>query len=99
MTWRRRAPIVDVMTQIDPRRLDVAVQVRMLIESGEARRLREGAGLSGREVARRCQVDPAAVSRWELGDRFPAGANLRRYARLLATLVALAEERDASHVA
>jgi transcriptional regulator with XRE-family HTH domain len=57
--------------------------VRRLARTGNARTLRESAGLSISEVARELGVSPAAVSRWERGQRVPRGASAERWARLL----------------
>jgi DNA-binding transcriptional regulator YiaG len=63
-----------------------------LITSGQARALRESAGISATALARDLDVNPAAVTRWEAGTRFPRGANARRYARMLRRLA----EREAA---
>lgn len=60
--------------------------LRASIESGEARRIRERAGLSAVTIARHLDVSPAAVTRWEQGARYPRGANAVKYARLLRRL-------------
>ncbi|MEV6445993.1 helix-turn-helix transcriptional regulator [Amycolatopsis sp. NPDC051716] len=66
--------------------LDVAMRVRRMIESGEARSLRESAGLSCELIARKCEVGQTAVFRWERGDRQPRGRNLLAYHRVLVEL-------------
>jgi DNA-binding transcriptional regulator YiaG len=62
------------------------LDLRTLLSSGDARHIRERAGLSATAVARQLDVSQAAVTRWEQGTRFPRGANARRYARLLRRL-------------
>jgi DNA-binding transcriptional regulator YiaG len=57
-----------------------------LIASGRARQLRENADLSATALARDLDVNPSQVGRWERGERYPRGANARRYARMLRRL-------------
>jgi DNA-binding transcriptional regulator YiaG len=64
------------------------LDLRASIVSGEARQIRERAGLSAVALARQLDVSPAAVTRWEQGTRYPRGANATRYARLLRRLAA-----------
>jgi transcriptional regulator with XRE-family HTH domain len=74
--------------------LDTLARVRRLVETGEARRLREQAGLTMQEAARRCGgVYPSAIMHWERGTRVPRGRNLRAYGRLLAQLATLEGEQ------
>ncbi len=47
--------------------LETIVSIRQLARSGEARRIREAAGLSLRELAAAVGVDAASISRWERG--------------------------------
>jgi transcriptional regulator with XRE-family HTH domain len=69
---------------------DTAHRLRALVETGEARRLRESAGLSLRAMARGCgDVDPSAIGLWERGMRWPTGRRLRDYTRALDRLAAL----------
>ena len=69
--------------------LDTLARVRRLVETGAARRLREQAGLTMQDAARRCgDVYPSAIMHWERGTRVPRGRNLRAYGRLLAQLAA-----------
>jgi DNA-binding transcriptional regulator YiaG len=67
-------------------------EARGLLESGRAVEIRKAARLSQGEVAAFCGVDPAAVSRWESGQRSPRGAAAIRFARLMRAL----EERAAT---
>jgi DNA-binding transcriptional regulator YiaG len=91
MLYRWRSTSVIGMTTT----LDALIGVRRAIETGEARRLRIAASLTQQEAARRCgDVSPSALARWECGERFPRGRDLRVYARLLARLTAL-DARDA----
>ena len=62
------------------------LDLRTSLESGDARRIRERAGLSAVALARQLDVSPATVTRWEQGVRYPRGANARRYARVLRRL-------------
>lgn len=68
------------------------VTLRGLITSGRARAIREDAGLSATALALDLEVNPSQVIRWERGERYPRGANARRYARMLRRLA----EREAS---
>jgi DNA-binding transcriptional regulator YiaG len=68
--------------------IDELLDLRRLLETGEARQLRERAGISAVALARQLDVSPSAVTRWEQGIRFPVGANARRYARMLSRLAA-----------
>ena len=67
---------------------DVAevMEVRALARSGEARTIREAAGLSIREVAAAVGVAPSTVWRWENGAVMPRWEDAQRYARLLQQL-------------
>jgi transcriptional regulator with XRE-family HTH domain len=51
-----------------------------------ARAVRARARLSQAEIAAACGVTPAAVSRWEAGNRKPRGEAARRYAGLIEIL-------------
>jgi predicted transcriptional regulator len=62
--------------------------VRRLARSGGARAIRESAGLSASEVARELGVSPAAVSRWERGERAPRADLAEEWAALLRRLAA-----------
>ena len=66
--------------------IDELLDLPHLLRSGSARELRERAGLTIPALARQLDVMPATVSKWELGQRVPQGANARRYARLLRRL-------------
>jgi transcriptional regulator with XRE-family HTH domain len=66
-------------------------RVRTLLASGQARRLRERAGLTQQEVGQACGVTATAVARWESGDRLPHGETLARYGGLLERLVEVGE--------
>jgi DNA-binding transcriptional regulator YiaG len=80
--------------------LDTLSRVRRLVETGEARRLRERAGLTMQDAARRCGgVYPSAVMHWERGTRVPRGRNLHAYGRLLAQLAALEAQGGGSDAA
>lgn len=61
-------------------------RVRDQAQSGEARRLREDAGLSLTEVAKAIGVTASAVSQWESGRRRPRGIAALKYAAVLASL-------------
>jgi DNA-binding transcriptional regulator YiaG len=67
------------------------VRVRDLAQRGQARRIRLRAGLSLAEVADPVGVTPAAVYRWEVGDRRPRGEAALRYLALLDELTGTKE--------
>lgn len=60
---------------------------RKLAATGEARRLRQAAGLSLYDLARDLGVTAGTVSRWETGNRVPRGDAAARYAGLLGELM------------
>ncbi len=66
--------------------LKLIADARELLESGRAVEIRKAARLSQGEVAAVCRVDPAAVSRWEGGQRSPRGSAAKRYAKLIRAL-------------
>lgn len=66
-------------------RADLRNGVRHLVQSGEAQRRREATGPRG-EAARRLDIDPITLYRWETGRREPQGRNLNAYARFLERL-------------
>lgn len=57
-----------------------------LLASGEARRIRETAGLPGSVAARSAGIDQSTLWRWESGERRPTGEPARRYLDLLLRL-------------
>jgi DNA-binding transcriptional regulator YiaG len=60
-------------------------------QSGRGREVRKAGGLTVAELAALVEVSPAAVCRWEIGDRRPTGVRAVRYAlalRLVAKAVA-----------
>ncbi len=63
--------------------MQLLIEVRQAIASGRAARVRELAGLSRSELARRVGVRPATVSRWESGHRRPGGAKALAYGEAL----------------
>jgi transcriptional regulator with XRE-family HTH domain len=63
-------------------------EARAMARSGRAAALRERAGLSRREVALGCDVDPSTISRWEALDHAPQGRAAVRWARFLRELAA-----------
>ena len=63
-------------------------KVRGLAQSGAARAIREGAGLSLREVAEVVGVDRTTIFRWEIGTRRPQGHKAITYGQLLDDIMA-----------
>lgn len=76
-----------------------AMQVREWIETGQARQLREAAGLSQALAAQDCEVTQGAIVRWEKGKRMPRGRNVLAYHRFLFRLVEHAEKGGSDRVA
>jgi len=68
--------------------VDEVVWVRRLAQNGGARVIREGVGLTASELAREVGVSPAAVSRWERGERIPRADVAERWADLLRRISA-----------
>jgi DNA-binding transcriptional regulator YiaG len=62
-----------------------------LVAAGEARRIREAAGVSQTEVAQQLGVSRSAVCLWELGHRLPRGNVALRYFALLESLLRFGE--------
>lgn len=67
-------------------RTEQLVQLREWITTGQARRLREAAGVSQTVAAVDCEVTPGAILRWETGTRTPQGRNIAAYHRFLTGL-------------
>lgn len=69
--------------------------VRQLAITGEARRLRQDAGISLREIAEACGVDTGTVWKWETGRRRPRGETSLRYLKVLERLTAVTQRAAA----
>ncbi len=78
---RYKKPLLD-----SPEALRRAAEVRALCASGEARRIREAAGVSLRMLAGAVGVDHKAVQRWEVGTSAPATAYVLAYGAALDAL-------------
>jgi DNA-binding transcriptional regulator YiaG len=61
-------------------------RVRRMASTGEARRIRERAGLRRSEVATDLGITPNRLTTWELGLRSPSGEAAVRWGRLLEAL-------------
>ena len=70
--------------------IDDLIDLRHSLQNGRAREIRERAGISAPQLARKLDVAPSTVTRWETGVRMPRGANARRYARILRQIAAAA---------
>jgi transcriptional regulator with XRE-family HTH domain len=66
--------------------LERLVEVRRLVESGEAKARRETAGISLSAIASACEVDTSTVWRWETGQRSPRAGDALKYGRVLSML-------------
>ncbi len=62
------------------------VQIRRLVKSGKAKRLRQEAGLSLGEAADAAGISVAGLWRWEAGERVPTGDPALRYADFLSKI-------------
>lgn len=71
-------------------------RLRSRLRTGDARAIREAAGVSYIEAAKAARVSPESVRRWEAGMSTPKGAAGLRYAR---TLEALADALEPPAVA
>ncbi len=58
-----------------------------LLDFGEARRLREQAGLSRHDMAQRAHIDETHLARWERHGATPSVGVVQLYGRVLATLI------------
>lgn len=69
--------------------LSTAVQlqrVRQLAATGEARRIRQAARLSLRDISPEVGADPSTILRWEKGETRPTGTAALRWLELLEHL-------------
>ncbi len=66
--------------------LELLIEAREACRSGRGERLRVAADLTKSEVARAVGVTPAAIARWETGERQPRGDGACAYALLLRDL-------------
>jgi transcriptional regulator with XRE-family HTH domain len=71
---------------MDPEQILRLAEIRRLTASGEAKAIREHAGLSLREVAGAVRMSPSGLFRWENGERTPRGDAAIRYAKFLKQL-------------
>lgn len=67
-------------------RLLIVSRTRAMCASGEARRIREAAGVSTKEVAKTLGVSHSSVRHWENGEHVPHGHAALPYGRLLVAL-------------
>jgi DNA-binding transcriptional regulator YiaG len=69
-----KSQVQDPIGEADSWGMDIVrlSRVRRQFRSGRARRMREGAALSLRELASRIDVDPSTLSRWERGETTPS---------------------------
>jgi DNA-binding XRE family transcriptional regulator len=61
-------------------------EMRESCTTGVARKLREAARLTQREVGESCDVSGQTIALWETGKRTPTGAPALAYAKLLRQL-------------
>lgn len=74
------------MVLVKPMQLVRVARVRAHAAGGEARAVREAAGISLREAARTIRTSPSTLSRWETGECKPKPAAALRWAKLLDQL-------------
>jgi len=72
--------------------LEDAVYARRLCGLGKARALRDAAGLSRADLARKVGCSESAVWAWETGDRAPRGRAASAYGALLRQLAQAVEQ-------
>lgn len=75
---------------------EAIVELLGWIASGEALRVRLAARLSRPELARDIGCDPAAIARWESGDRRPRGEYALQYHHVLQRLRVLTDRVPAA---
>jgi len=73
------------------------IEAREAARSGRGAQLRRAAGLSQGEMAKALGLSGAAISRWEAGERRPAGDAAVAYARLLRAIAAELAFRSEVH--
>jgi DNA-binding transcriptional regulator YiaG len=78
---RRRLPVKRTQAHL--------IYARGAVRTGQARSIRETAGLSMADVAREINAGVATVSRWEAGKQVPHGDVAVRYGRFLSELAAM----------
>jgi transcriptional regulator with XRE-family HTH domain len=71
------------MADMTTSHLALLVEGRAAATSGRGRRLRESAALTQSEIAKLAGVTPAAVCRWEAGERTPSATAAVAYAKAL----------------
>jgi DNA-binding XRE family transcriptional regulator len=65
--------------------------VRKMVAEGLVRQIREDAGLTQADIARKVGVGRSAVSQWEKARRIPSGRHSIKYAMAMAECLAVAE--------
>ena len=71
------------MVNMKPKQLGRIAKVRAQAADGTARRLREDAGISLRELAAAVQASPSTVHRWESGECIPRRDSALAWADML----------------
>lgn len=74
------------MISMQPTELKRVSRVRALAADGEARTMREAAGVSLREFAVALKTSPSTLSRWETGECKPGATAALKWADALAEL-------------
>jgi len=72
--------------------IEDAVYARRLCDQGKARALRDAAGLSRADLARKVGCSESAVWAWEARDRAPRGRAASAYGALLRQLAQAVEQ-------
>jgi DNA-binding transcriptional regulator YiaG len=81
------------VTAMTPHEWRSLVWLREMTASGEARRIRERAHLTGSEGAAIVRVPAPTFQSWESGRRRPTGEAALRYAEFLTELTELAKQQ------
>jgi DNA-binding transcriptional regulator YiaG len=82
------------MTGIYPSNVDDLARiaaVRAMCRSGEARRIREAARVSLREVGSAIGVDHKAIANWEVGANLPASGHALAYGAAINAIARFAD--------
>lgn len=80
-----------IMPGVTDQNTELIVEGRAAGPSGRARRIRQAARFNQSDMARLVGVTPAAVNRWEAGERVPRESEAIAFAKALRRLEELLE--------